>query len=134
MIRRPPRSTRTDTLFPYTTLFRSLLDSDGTEWWSESVPLPGYSNEDFGEVWNNIQIWSKGLIGKSAHQALSIMSDRCVAFPFSCAALATALEIDISRHTAPLRIPLVATILYRTFRTIGPDIEHIVERENRNLN
>src|SRR3546814_18461236 len=26
MIRRPPRSTRTDTLFPYTTLFRSLGD------------------------------------------------------------------------------------------------------------
>src|SRR3546814_6479972 len=25
MIRRPPRSTRTDTLFPYTTLFRSRL-------------------------------------------------------------------------------------------------------------
>src|SRR3546814_3149582 len=32
MIRRPPRSTRTDTLFPYTTLFRShgrLLRGDG---------------------------------------------------------------------------------------------------------
>src|SRR3546814_13372883 len=30
MIRRPPRSTRTDTLFPYTTLFRSLpLDVPG---------------------------------------------------------------------------------------------------------
>src|SRR3546814_7014098 len=27
MIRRPPRSTRTDTLFPYTTLFRSLEDA-----------------------------------------------------------------------------------------------------------
>src|SRR3546814_19200911 len=26
MIRRPPRSTRTDTLFPYTTLFRSDLE------------------------------------------------------------------------------------------------------------
>src|SRR3546814_13653582 len=26
MIRRPPRSTRTDTLFPYTTLFRSTID------------------------------------------------------------------------------------------------------------
>src|SRR3546814_3760021 len=26
MIRRPPRSTRTDTLFPYTTLFRSRHD------------------------------------------------------------------------------------------------------------
>src|SRR3546814_11858298 len=28
MIRRPPRSTRTDTLFPYTTLFRSEPDDD----------------------------------------------------------------------------------------------------------
>src|SRR3546814_10298934 len=26
MIRRPPRSTRTDTLFPYTTLFRSAVN------------------------------------------------------------------------------------------------------------
>src|SRR3546814_16609287 len=29
MIRRPPRSTRTDTLFPYTTLFRSAVDAEG---------------------------------------------------------------------------------------------------------
>src|SRR3546814_19437777 len=28
MIRRPPRSTRTDTLFPYTTLFRSTVTPD----------------------------------------------------------------------------------------------------------
>src|SRR3546814_4684050 len=28
MIRRPPRSTRTDTLFPYTTLFRSVFAGD----------------------------------------------------------------------------------------------------------
>src|SRR3546814_19289674 len=28
MIRRPPRSTRTDTLFPYTTLFRSCFEDD----------------------------------------------------------------------------------------------------------
>src|SRR3546814_12744300 len=30
MIRRPPRSTRTDTLFPYTTLFRSLINWSAT--------------------------------------------------------------------------------------------------------
>src|SRR3546814_4211321 len=30
MIRRPPRSTRTDTLFPYTTLFRSPAAGAGT--------------------------------------------------------------------------------------------------------
>src|SRR3546814_12108234 len=29
MIRRPPRSTRTDTLFPYTTLFRSIDTAEG---------------------------------------------------------------------------------------------------------
>src|SRR3546814_1082185 len=37
MIRRPPRSTRTDTLFPYTTLFRSSVRS------SQGVPArPAY--------------------------------------------------------------------------------------------
>src|SRR3546814_18381362 len=35
MIRRPPRSTRTDTLFPYTTLFRS---SDGSPSVSSCAP------------------------------------------------------------------------------------------------
>src|SRR3546814_5049815 len=41
MIRRPPRSTRTDTLFPYTTLFRSgkgeTRDSLGREKFIEKV-------------------------------------------------------------------------------------------------
>src|SRR3546814_18329311 len=31
MIRRPPRSTRTDTLFPYTTLFRSVGRALGSD-------------------------------------------------------------------------------------------------------
>src|SRR3546814_2149209 len=33
MIRRPPRSTRTDTLFPYTTLFRSRILSEMEQRW-----------------------------------------------------------------------------------------------------
>src|SRR3546814_3449293 len=37
MIRRPPRSTRTDTLFPYTTLFRSLLEITA---FTSRIPLP----------------------------------------------------------------------------------------------
>src|SRR3546814_14741186 len=32
MIRRPPRSTRTDTLFPYTTLFRSRRLRQALQW------------------------------------------------------------------------------------------------------
>src|SRR3546814_10764933 len=38
MRRRPPRSTRTDTLFPYTTLFRSVLREAGS---TRSVTLDG---------------------------------------------------------------------------------------------
>src|SRR3546814_10613676 len=46
MIRRPPRSTRTDTLFPYTTLFRSyhrqarrhsLRGERSRAWWTQLV-------------------------------------------------------------------------------------------------
>src|SRR3546814_8292796 len=48
MIRRPPRSTRTDTLFPYTTLFRSVgvrLSPFGTTNNSgEQDPVPLYSH------------------------------------------------------------------------------------------
>src|SRR3546814_15620240 len=35
MIRRPPRSTRTDTLFPYTTLVRSWASPRGSNWQPE---------------------------------------------------------------------------------------------------
>src|SRR3546814_8983835 len=41
MIRRPPRSTRTDTLFPYTTLFRSFISC-------YDIYKPIISPQDFG--------------------------------------------------------------------------------------
>src|SRR3546814_5352628 len=51
MIRRPPRSTRTDTLFPYTTLFRSCLiplgwsmDATGTAAWIAQQILHYFGN------------------------------------------------------------------------------------------
>src|SRR3546814_4436262 len=48
MIRRPPRSTRTDTLFPYTTLFRSVQ---------------GYAPIAFPttELWNHLQVGVPGI-------------------------------------------------------------------------
>src|SRR3546814_1823485 len=52
MIRRPPRSTRTDTLFPYTTLFRSLevwdADEEGTGVGWEALSWIG---TDVNRVW-----------------------------------------------------------------------------------
>src|SRR3546814_2779237 len=40
MIRRPPRSTRTDTLFPYTTLFRSPSSIGGRSASTEKTSTP----------------------------------------------------------------------------------------------
>src|SRR3546814_8017850 len=57
MIRRPPRSTRTDTLFPYTTLFRSQKVIDQVVEVNETV-MDHYL--DLGE---------KGLSGDELHDA-----------------------------------------------------------------
>src|SRR3546814_15582760 len=46
MILRPPRSTRTDTLFPYTTLFRSLVDSDNDRGAIKAFFQPAGDNSD----------------------------------------------------------------------------------------
>src|SRR3546814_6184254 len=59
MIRRPPRSTRTDTLFPYTTLFRSthlkqvqdVRDSHTTERYQlDALVIPALSNLRYGKA------------------------------------------------------------------------------------
>src|SRR3546814_1648098 len=49
MIRRPPRSTRTDTLFPYTTLFRSLAIAVTGEP-VDSVALHVFNNPHFSSL------------------------------------------------------------------------------------
>src|SRR3546814_1710999 len=41
MIRRPPRSTRTDTLFPYTTLFRSVVSDVGRDRPGDGLGMDG---------------------------------------------------------------------------------------------
>src|SRR3546814_2865882 len=60
MIRRPPRSTRTDTLFPYTTLFRSLSTS------AQFSPRSSLRNRAAGKVPAQI------VPGRSAPPAASV--------------------------------------------------------------
>src|SRR3546814_6608054 len=50
MIRRPPRSTRTDTLFPYTTLFRSRGE------WRKAITLGGH---EFRKRARLLGMWSE---------------------------------------------------------------------------
>src|SRR3546814_13148811 len=60
MIRRPPRSTRTDTLFPYTTLFRSVMvDEFGhPKAFEQNVEIEYYRN---GERYDFLKWGSKSL-------------------------------------------------------------------------
>src|SRR3546814_15300349 len=51
MIRRPPRSTRTDTLFPYTTLFRSINDFNKRNAELEAAGKPLESRAAFNKAW-----------------------------------------------------------------------------------
>src|SRR3546814_3954315 len=59
MIRRPPRSTRTDTLFPYTTLFRSIAFPGGCGGRSSRAGLPGGPGQ------------LPGVVGKPAYRSLA---------------------------------------------------------------
>src|SRR3546814_5956730 len=51
MIRRPPRSTRTDTLFPYTTLFRSQWAQRDFEAIGDEAFVPASQTRDTGLFW-----------------------------------------------------------------------------------
>src|SRR3546814_2898363 len=69
MIRRPPRSTRTDTLFPYTTLFRSkLLGNVFAE--QEEPPTVTFATK-IGDAEPMTHHWTEGddLPGACAHMA-----------------------------------------------------------------
>src|SRR3546814_9047823 len=68
MIRRPPRSTRTDTLFPYTTLFRSP-NTDQTTYWNQTA----------GRTWAEAQEpldRQLAPLGRAAMNALTAMHSR----------------------------------------------------------
>src|SRR3546814_13337463 len=82
MIRRPPRSTRTDTLFPYTTLFRSdgiedLLDVDPT---GDPAERPGRQAEVFGRQFQRGRLPPAVGTAQDRFQRLAAG----VAMPFTC--------------------------------------------------
>src|SRR3546814_2851433 len=60
MIRRPPRSTRTDTLFPYTTLFRSRLAAAAIGAPAGKTPIVGSLRSAHRPPCND---WGRPLLG-----------------------------------------------------------------------
>src|SRR3546814_6609596 len=85
MIRRPPRSTRTDTLFPYTTLFRSYG-------WLWMDPLMGI----VGSI--VIARWSWGLLRGAGAVLLDTMPDSALS-----GRIRQSLEQRSEEHTSELQ-------------------------------
>src|SRR3546814_16250100 len=72
MIRRPPRSTRTDTLFPYTTLFRSNILTSIRERKSR-MPAPPVSTEE-----------EQGMLIRSEEQTTELQSQMRISYAVFC--------------------------------------------------
>src|SRR3546814_10033817 len=77
MIRRPPRSTRTDTLFPYTTLFRSMDRVDA--WLAASPAVLLEPTVDHARVVRSLlrTLGSGGNLVNDAHLAALSIEHRC---------------------------------------------------------
>src|SRR3546814_20031974 len=110
MIRRPPRSTRTDTLFPYTTLFRSLAAASAED------EVCDVANDNGGG-----QIVLSGHAG-AIDRALALAPEHGirravtlrVSAPFHCALMAPAADAMAEALAAPDPrppvLPLIATV------------------------
>src|SRR3546814_16043337 len=70
-IRRPPRSTRTDTLFPYTTLFRSRFNgADITRCGASDIASLGIARTFQNlELFNDLSVMENVLLGSYCHGA-----------------------------------------------------------------
>src|SRR3546814_8301571 len=79
MIRRPPRSTRTDTLFPYTTLFRSMKKVSG----SIKLELAQYREmEAFAQFGSDLDASTQKLLGRGARLTQLLKQPQFQPMPF----------------------------------------------------
>src|SRR3546814_6249606 len=106
MIRRPPRSTRTDTLFPYTTLFRSLFKEQGSGAYVHMTSTSGLIG-NFGQA--NYAAAKLGIVGLSKSIALDMqrlgVRSNAIA-PFAWTRMIDSIPTDTPRqdeHTSELQ-------------------------------
>src|SRR3546814_16389897 len=108
MIRRPPRSTRTDTLFPYTTLFRSQLTDAMIDLLIETVHKIGTRSKRkvVGDIAkDNERVYGKErLLVEIASASINEPSGRICDVIFPIAGKAKLAAIEIGRASCRERV------------------------------
>src|SRR3546814_19621402 len=112
IIRRPPRSTRTDTLFPYTTLFRSIAEMAG-------LPDDVRERTDaLDAVGNTTKAVTKGYaIGSAALAALVLFG----AYTSDLGAYFPAVAVDFSLSTPYIIVGLLLGAMRSEGRRVGKE-------------
>src|SRR3546814_5925650 len=108
MIRRPPRSTRTDTLFPYTTLFRSAArvssESREHEAVAEAQGIPllfhGRSQNAVAEMdKRRIRELGEHLLGRSEEHTSELQSLMRISYAVFCLTKKNTIKNNITQKT-----------------------------------
>src|SRR3546814_5766612 len=99
MIRRPPRSTRTDTLFPYTTLFRSVPHGLPAIVWGHRRPVLSPRRQERQEINQRL---GGGVCGSRRYRQQHICGAVVLVLPF--ALLAARSEEHTSELQSLMRI------------------------------
>jgi len=97
----------------FDTILVCLRTALGAEGWGETTPLDGYSTHGVEDAWRLTVEWGRILHGQRAEDARAFLDARAADAPFSCAALATALETAAwagDGGGAAVRVPLIGTI------------------------
>src|SRR3546814_7790856 len=110
MIRRPPRSTRTDTLFPYPTRFRSAADGLGL------LPRPASSSRPAGaraaypyqcaypqgSASRNQEVLACGFVRRSEEHTSELQSLMRISYAVFCLKQIKSAATNITYHVLPL--------------------------------
>src|SRR3546814_4586123 len=120
MIRRPPRSTRTDTLFPYTTLFRSL-DIKGMQWTLVVHAILGLLM--IGLILGHIYI---GTVGRSEEHTSELQSLMRISYAVFCLKKKTTIVYQTKtqlEQTLPPSYHQLNSSRHKTYRILPVSVQ-----------
>src|SRR3546814_8230053 len=97
LIRRPPRSTRTDTLFPYTTLFRSGWFGQYALFYLLQGLLP--AEIPAGNAWPAVAGIATGLVARSEEHTSELQSLMRISYAVFCLKKKTNKQLSLNCTT-----------------------------------